>query len=92
MNCKGCPHYRPNDINDCIANAHNCDGSCEFEKNLDEFEDFQRWKYPSHTDRGFQVIQMSKYDDMRILKQNINNVEEYLDELISEYEEMKRSN
>ena len=35
---------------------------------------------------------MSKYDDMRILKQNINNVEEYLDELISEYEEMKRSN
>ena len=56
MNCKGCPHYRPNDINDCIANAHNCDGSCEFEKNLDEFEDFQRWKYPSHTDRGFWVI------------------------------------
>ena len=35
---------------------------------------------------------MSKYDDMRILKKNINNVEEYLDELISEYEEMKRSN
>ena len=35
---------------------------------------------------------MSKYDDMRILKKNINNVEEYLDELVSEYEEMKRSN
>ena len=35
---------------------------------------------------------MSKYDDMRILKKNINNVEEYLWELIAEYEEMKGSN
>ena len=45
INCEGCPHHRPNNINDCAAGMHTPDGRCVFEILLEKFEDFQRWKY-----------------------------------------------
>ncbi len=51
MDCKGCPHYRPSYIDSCAASAHSADGTCFFEEHLEDFEDFQRWRYPERTDR-----------------------------------------